>query len=169
MAKKSVSKTEENVIEMTKQSHAELVQELENRKTEVREKIAQDIADARELGDLSENYAYSAAMEQRELNENRIDDLEELLKNVHIVEKAGGSSKIVTIGKSVQITSKKNNKSREVTLAGSQETEAADPTKGLVSIDSPIGKAIHNASIGDTVEVELPIGIVEYTIDKFIG
>jgi transcription elongation factor GreA len=168
MAKAANKNADVAVIEMTQSAYDELVKELEERKTLERDKIAKAISDARELGDLSENHAYTVAMEQKEMNENRIEDLEELLKNVHIVSN-NNSTKVVTIGKSVQITNLETKKSKTVTLVGSEQTEAADPTKGMISIDSPIGKAIQNASVGDKVVVVLPAGQVEYKIDKFVA
>ena len=150
---------------MTQGSYDELVKELEFRKSTERENIAKEISAARELGDLSENHAYTVAMEKKDMNENRISDLESLIKNVQIV-KTAGSSTLVTIGSKVTVTNLKNKKSRTLILTGSEQTEAADPSEGKVSIDSPIGKGILNAKKGDIVHVELPIGTVEYKIDK---
>ncbi|MCA9386606.1 transcription elongation factor GreA [Candidatus Dojkabacteria bacterium] len=164
MARKKAQKDEE-LIQMTQASYDELVKELEFRKTTERENIAKEISAARELGDLSENHAYTVAMEKKDINENRISDLESLIKNVQIV-KTSSSTSLVTIGSKVQITNLKTKKSREVTLTGSEQTEAADPSEGKVSKDSPIGSAILNARKGDIVHVKLPIGTVEYKIDK---
>lgn len=155
------------IIEMTKASYDELVKELEYRKIKEREAIANEIAEARALGDLRENHAYTVAMERREYNENRINVLEDLIKEVVIV-KDSASTKVVTIGKSVKIKNKKTGQERVVILAGSEEAEAADPREGKISIDSPIGVALNKSQIGAVVTVSLPAGEVEYEIVAFV-
>lgn len=150
---------------MTQAAYDELLKELEHRKTIERENIAKEISAARELGDLSENHAYTVAMEKKDMNENRITDLESLIKNVQIV-KASSTTSIVTIGSKVVVTNLKNKKARTLILTGSEQTEAADPREGKISKDSPIGQAILNAKKGDIVHVELPVGKIEYRIDK---
>lgn len=164
---KNTNQNEGQLIEMTQEAYDELVNEIEHRKNTLREEIADEIAEARSLGDLSENHAYTVAMEKRERNENRISELEMIVKDVQIVS-AKSSSKVVTIGKKVQIKNVKSGKSREVQLDGTEETGTADPRSGKVSIDSPLGVALHNSKIGDTVEVETPVGAVEYKIEKFL-
>lgn len=161
----SKNKIQDDVIQMTQASYDELAQELEVRKTTQRAEIAAEITEARELGDLSENHAYTVAMEKKDQNENRISDLEELMKNVQIVADST-SNTIVTIGKTVELVNLANKQKRVVILVGSEETEAADPTSGKVSVDSPIGQAIYNAKVGEEVEVSLPMGAVKYKIDK---
>jgi transcription elongation factor GreA len=163
VAKKAIQT--ENVIDMTQDAYDELVKELETRKTSEREAIAKEISDARELGDLSENHAYTVAMEKKDMNENRISDLEELIKNVRIV-KASSSKNLVTIGSTVEIINTNTKSKKKVTLVGSEQTEAADPSSGKISIDSPIGKAVFNAKVGDVVEANLPSGMVKFEIAK---
>lgn len=155
-----------NLIKMTQEAYDELVRELEMRKTEEREKIAQAIADARELGDLSENHSYTIAMEDKDLNESRINDLEDLIKNVEIVTNGDTPTSIVSIANTVTIKNIATGQSRKVHIVGAQETEAADPEAGKISMDSPIGKAIMNKKVGDTVEVSLPAGVTKYKIEK---
>lgn len=157
---------ETNMIKMTQEAYDELVKELEMRKTEEREKIAKAIADARELGDLSENHSYTIAMEDKDLNESRISDLEELIKNVQIVTSDDTPSSIVSIGSTVSIKNLATTQVKKVHIVGGQETEAADPEVGKISSDSPIGSAIMNRKVGDTVEVSLPAGITKYKIEK---
>lgn len=160
MAKK---KEDKQIIELTQESFDELNTELESRKGTLRDEIAEEISEARALGDLSENHAYTVAMEKRERNENRISELEILLKNVEIVSNKS-SNKVVSIGKKVKITNLSNNKDREVILSGTEETEAADPREGKLSVDSPLGQALYNAKIGETVTVETPVGETKYKI-----
>lgn len=157
----------EKVIELTQEDYDQLVRELDQRKNQDRETIASEIAAARELGDLRENHAYSVAMEKKDMNENRISDLEEMVKYAEIVaSKSGGN--IVVVGKKVKITHKKTKKSRDILLVGSEDTQAADPSLGKVSVDSPIGKAIFRAKVGETITVETPAGSSEYTVDKIL-
>ncbi|GAB4284461.1 MAG: hypothetical protein Kow0081_1660 [Candidatus Dojkabacteria bacterium] len=156
---------QDDLIQMTQASYDEIIAELEHRKNVLRPQIAGEITEARELGDLRENHAYTVAMEKKEQNENRIADLEELIKKVQIVSDSS-SNKVVTIGKTVTIRNISSNKERTITLVGSEETEAADPASGKVSVDSPIGKAINKAMLGDKIIVKLPIGEVEYEILK---
>lgn len=155
-----------NLMKMTQDAYEELVSELQMRKTNEREKIAQAIADARELGDLSENHSYTIAMEDKDLNESRINDLEELIKNVDIISTKGTPSTIVSIANTVTVKNVATGQSRKVHIVGSQETEAADPEAGKISVDSPIGKAIMNKKLGDVVEVSLPAGVTKYKIEK---
>ena len=86
MAKTRKTKnTNESNLKMTQSSYDELVVELENRKEVLRKDIADEISAARELGDLSENHAYTVAMEKKEMNENRILEIEDILAVVEIV------------------------------------------------------------------------------------
>ncbi len=164
MASKQNAK-DDSVITLTQDSYDELKAELEKRKNEEREKIANEIAAARELGDLSENYPYVVAMQKKEMNENRIAELEVMLKDAKVVQTSNSTS-VVTIGAKVQIKNLKTNSSRKVVLAGSEETQTADPSEGKISVDSPIGRAIFKAKSGETVEVETPAGNTQYKIEK---
>lgn len=155
--------TDNTIIEMTQEAFDELRDELNHRKTALREEIAEEISEARSLGDLRENHAYTVAMEKRERNESRITELESLIKTVEIV-KEKSSSKVVSIGKKVKIKNLETKAEREVILAGTEETEAADPREGKLSINSPLGQALHNAKVGETVSVETPVGEVKYEI-----
>lgn len=162
MARANKSSTVD-LIELTQDAFNELQEELNHRKTTLRDEIATSIAEARDLGDLSENHPYKVAMEKRELNENRIVDLESMLKNAHVVS-SSTSTDVVTIGKTVVLVNKKTKKARTFVLVGSEVTESADPKLGKISVDSPIGKAIFKAKLGDVVTVELPAGNIEYEI-----
>lgn len=165
MAKTTI-KPEEDQIEMTQDAFDELSKELQYRKDILREEIAKEIAEARELGDLSENHAYSVAMEKKEQNENRITELEDMLKKANVVTSSAGN--VVRVGKTVEIENLERKEKRIVTLVGSEETQSAEPNEGKISVDSPIGKAILNAKVGDEVEVHLPSKVVKYKIIKFI-
>ena len=164
MAKTRKPKSTNTVtLKMTQPAYDELVVELNNRKEVLRKEIADEISAARELGDLSENHAYTVAMEKKEMNENRILEIEDILAVVEIVNE-NTSNNIVEVGDSVKIQNLDGDEKRTVTLVGSEETKAANPLEGKISVDSPIGKAIYNAQIGETVEVVLPLKTIKYKI-----
>ena len=166
---KKTTKQSENQITMTQSSFDELKKELNYRIEELRPEIAEEISAARELGDLSENHAYTVAMEKKEMNENRINELESIIALVFIVDETTNSDDIVNVGETIEIENIENSQKRNIVLVGSEESKSANPTEGKLSTDSPIGKAVLNAKIGDVVEVRLPSGKVnQYKINKFI-
>jgi len=158
---------DENIITMTQDAHDLLVKELDHKKNVLRKELAEEIAKARELGDLSENHAYTVAMEKKEMNENRINEIDGIIAVVNIVQDSAPNN-FVNVGELVEIQNLENSSKRIVVLVGSQETKSANPSEGKISTDSPIGKAIYNSKIGDTVKVILPTKIVEYKIIKFV-
>ncbi len=132
--------------------------ELEDRTTNVRQKIAKAIKEAKEQGDLSENAEYSAAKGEQAENEQRIAELENLLKEVEVVERDNNDSN-VQIGD--KVTVKAQGKELNFEIVGSNE---ADPASYKISNESPIGGALIGSSVGDSVDVETPIGPVSYKI-----
>lgn len=166
MAKaKKATQTTDNVLSMNQDSFDELKKELDNRINVVRKDIADEIKAAMELGDLSENHAYTVAMDKKEMNENRILELEDILAVAKIVT-SNTSDNVVNIGEPVQLQNLETKETRVVILVGTEESKTANPLEGKLSIDSPVGKAIHNAMIGDTVDVVLSKGVVKYKILK---
>jgi len=136
--------------------------ELQELKTKKRQEIARRLQEAKDLGDLSENAEYFEAKEAQSLNENRITELDDLLKNAVVI-KASGVEDIVKIGSTVEV---KINENTEIfSIVGSAE---AKPQEGKISNESPLGRAFLNKKIGDEVEVKTPRGIVKYKIVKII-
>lgn len=167
MAKtKKSTTTESNVLTMTQDAYDQLKVELEHRINFQRKEIAEEIKSAMDLGDLSENHAYTVAMEKKEMNENRILELEDILAIAKIAS-GNKSDNFVNIGEPVEIQNVESKTSRVVVLVGTEESKAAKPTEGKISVDSPIGKAIYNALIGDVVEVTLQDRVVKYKVVKF--
>ena len=160
-------KEESNKIEINEESYKELEKELKNRTEVLRKEVAEKVAEARTLGDLSENHPYAVAMGMRDTNEDRIVELEYMLRNA-VVLKGNSNNKFVVIGKKVQIKNLSTSKTREVTLVGSENAHVANPKEGEISIGSPIGKALYKSKIGDTISVQTPSGKVEFSIVKFV-
>ncbi len=138
-----------------------LQRELEYLKTTKRKDIANRIASAKELGDLSENAEYSEAKEEQGLVEGRILELEDILRNVELVKKPKQSSTVV-IGTTVDVVDDSGN-AHNFEIVGSNE---ADPSNGKISNESPIGSALLGNKVGETVEVTIPKGVVKYTVKK---
>jgi transcription elongation factor GreA len=149
---------------LTKGKYEELIKELEFLKTVERKSIGEKLRHAKELGDLSENSEYEYIKEEQSALEKKIADLENLLKNIVIIdsERKIGGEKVVRIGSSV--TLKKENKDTVVyKLVGSNES---DPSRGLISNISPLGKILLGKKEGDAVYLEVKSGKVEYKILK---
>lgn len=142
---------------VTKKGLEKLQKELEDRLAE-RKKIAGRIAEAKELGDLSENAEYHSAKEEFAFNEGRIGELEEMIKHAEIIHHRINHN-IVSIGSTVKV--KNGGKAHKYTIVGSAE---ADPLEGRISNESPIGRAFLGKGVGDEVEIKVPRGILKAKI-----
>ncbi|KKS44385.1 MAG: Transcription elongation factor [Candidatus Azambacteria bacterium GW2011_GWA2_42_9] len=138
-----------------------LKKELQELKTKKRQEIAKRLQEAKDLGDLSENAEYFEAKEAQSLNESRIAELEELLKNAVVIE-TPSTEDIVRIGSTIEVKSVPNNAER-FTIVGSAE---ARPQEGKISNESPLGSAFLGRKIGEEIEIKTPGGIVKYKILK---
>ncbi len=145
---------------ISQEGYDKLKDELNFLSTVRRKEIAERIERAKELGDLSENAEYSEAKDAQALNEGRILELTNTLKNVTVVQSSGSSEKVVMGSK---ITVKIDNKEKQYTIVSFNE---ADPLNGKISNESPIGVAFLEKKKGDSVEVETPRGIMKYKILK---
>lgn len=126
-----------------------------------REELAARLRSAIQMGDLSENADYHKAKEDQGFLEGRIQELKYLLSNAVIIEE-NGSKEVVTIGSRVTIQ-EEDYPEETFHLVGSAE---ADPTKGMISHESPIGSALMDHKIGDTVQAETPGGVIQFKILK---
>lgn len=136
--------------------------ELEELKTVGRQEIAEKIKEARSFGDLSENSEYDEAKNEQAILEAKIAELERQLKNVKILDDAEIDHTKVSIGSKVTAVNENTGKEVTYTIVGSTE---ADPFKGKISDESPVGVALLGHGVGETVEAELPNGAtVQYTI-----
>ena len=145
---------------ISQDGYNKIKKELEYLTTVKRREIADRIEKAKELGDLSENAEYSEAKDMQALNEGRILELNNILKNVTVVQETSSKKEI---GLGSKIIVKNGNKKREFTIVSFNE---ADPLEGKISNESPLGVAFIGKKKGDTVEVETPRGVAKYTILK---
>lgn len=136
---------------ITSKGLADAKSELEFLKNTRREQITEIIHQARGYGDLAENSEYDAALEEQAMVENRIAELESILKNAKVIT-GGGKQDFVVIGSTVKI--EMDDGIDEFTIVGRVE---ADPSKKRISNESPLGLALVGAKKGDVVEVATPI------------
>ena len=146
---------------LTYQGLQKLEEELQNLKVVRRKEVAQKIKEAREQGDLSENAEYDAAKDEQRDIEERIEDIEKILKNAEVVVEEEVELDKISIGCKVKILDVEENEELEYKIVGSTE---ANSLKGKISNESPVGKALLGAKIGDVVKVETHVGELEYKV-----
>ena len=151
-----------NKTPMTISGAEALKDELKHRKTQERSRITSDIAEARAHGDLKENAEYHAAREQQSFNEGRIADIESKLSNSEIIDvtKVSANGRVV-FGSTVQLANVEDGGEVSYRIVGEDE---ADIKLGLVSVTSPIARALIGKNAGDFVVVVAPKGETEYEI-----
>ena len=149
---------------ITKEGEILLRDELKKLKTEDRPRIIDDIATAREFGDLKENAEYHAAKEQQSLTEARIRDIESKLSSSQIIDilKMNPSDKVI-FGTTVTVFNSELEKSMTYKIVGEDE---ADASKGMISFASPLARQLMGKFEDDVVKVEAPGGLTEYEIEK---
>lgn len=147
-------------IYLTKEGVEKLQKELKQLIEVDRQDIISKIKEAREYGDLSENAEYDAAVHQQAMVEGRIEELELMLKKARIIDPANHGSDKVGVGSKVEVEIEGDKET--FSLVGSAES---DPARGLISIDSPLGKALMGCKVGEIAKVVIPDGgTVEYKI-----
>lgn len=153
----------DNITYITKEGLQKIKEELEYLKTDKRVEVAERLAVAIEHGDLSENADYDYAKQEQALLEGRIKDLEYSLRRVEIIEHDGRSDK-VRIGSTVTVVEKGYEDEAETyDIVGAHE---ADPSNGRISNESPIGRALLGAKMGQFVKANTPAGIIEFKVTK---
>ena len=135
--------------------------ELHELKVVRRKEVAQKIKEAREQGDLSENAEYDAAKDEQRDIEARIGVLEKILKNVEVIADEDISADVINIGCTVVIRDMEEDETEEYSIVGSTE---ANSLLNKISIESPVGKALSGAAVGDTVSVSTPAGEFKYEV-----
>ena len=138
-----------------------LQDELEDLKVNQRAAIAEKIKEAREQGDLSENAEYDAAKDEQAHIEGRITEIEELLKHVEVVDEDDVQKDKVSVGCTVRLLDVELSDEMEYQLVGASESNSL---AGKISNESPVGKAIVGATVGQTVTVETEAGSFDYKI-----
>ena len=141
----------------------ELQKELNYLKTTRSDEVAEQIKIARGFGDLSENSEYDEAKNEQGKLYSRIAELEDVLQHVVIVDESSSNGDVVSIGCKVTVAGVDGKALPAYRIVGSQES---DPMHGIISEESPFGKALIGAKEGDTVTVEAPRGNIVYTVLK---
>ncbi len=151
---------------LTKEGLKQLEEELHQLKEVVMKEIAQKIKEAKEFGDLSENSEYIEAKEHQAATAARIMEIENMLRNVEIInEKKAAKSDVVQLGSHVVVKplDTEDKKKEEYVIVGSTE---ADPFNGKISNESPLGSALMGKKEKDKVEFKAPKGMREYQVVK---
>lgn len=142
---------------LTGEGLKKLEDELENLKTVRRKEVSEKIKQALAFGDLSENSEYDEAKNEQAQVELRIIQVENMLKNVKIIDESEIDTDVVSIGSKVLVHDVEFDEEVEYTIVGSTE---ADPVKSKISDESPVGKALLGAKVGETVSATVPSGAV---------
>lgn len=147
---------------MTQLGAEKLREELHELKTNVRPKIINAIAEAREHGDLKENAEYHAAREQQSFCEGRIQDIEGKLSAAQIIDvtKMPNTGKVI-FGTTVSLINVDTDEEIKYRIVGDDE---ADLKSGLISVNSPIARGLIGKSIDDVASIQTPAGVVEFEI-----
>ena len=152
-----------NTIFLSQEGYDNLKAELDTLKSEDRPRIINQIAEARDKGDLSENAEYDAAKEAQGLLEARIAKLENDVANARVLDEA--DMDISTVHLLTKVTIKNTSNSMEMTYAIVSEAEA-DLAAKKISVTSPIGKGLLGKAVGEITDIEVPNGIIHFEIVK---
>jgi transcription elongation factor GreA len=148
-------------VPITHKGFTALEEELRHRQQVERPRIIQAISEARSLGDLSENAEYHAAKEAQSLNEGRILELESMISRAEIIDISKLKGDRIKFGATVKLIDEDTEEEKTYQIVGEPE---ADVRSGLVSVTSPIARALMGKTVGDTVEVTTPGGGKSYEI-----
>ena len=146
---------------LTYEGLKKLEDELQNLKVVKRKEVAQKIKEAREQGDLSENAEYDAAKDEQRDIEARIDEIEKILKNAEVVVEEEVDLDKISVGCRVKILDMEYDEELDYKIVGSTE---ANSLKGKISNESPVGKALLGAKVGEVVTVETQAGDLNYKV-----
>ena len=146
---------------LTSEGLEKLEKELEYLKTVKRQEVAAEIKVALGYGDLSENSEYDEAKNKQAQMEIRIVEIEAMLKNAKVIDEAEISTDTVSLGCTVKVHDVEFNEDLEYNIVGSTE---ADPSRGKISDESPVGAALLGKKIGEEVEVPVPAGTITMKI-----
>ena len=148
-------------VMVTESGLKKLEQELEMLKTVKRKEIAEKIKVALSFGDLSENSEYDEAKNDQALMEARIAEIEATLKHVKLIDEDELTTEIIHVGYKVKVRDEEFDEICDYQIVGSSE---ADPTNGLISDESPVGRGLLGHKVGERVEIETPAGVMVYEV-----
>jgi len=151
----------EQVTYLTREGLKKLEEELEHLRTVRRAEIADRLHQAMEDGELIENAEYEAAKNEQAFIEGRILTIEVLLSEAVLIEEDGPTN-MVRVGSTVKVQ-EDGSKPEQYTIVGAAE---ANPAKGLISNESPLGKALLGRKVGDEVKVNAPAGVLSFKVIK---
>lgn len=145
----------------TKEGLDKLRDELEHLKSVERPAISHQIAEAREKGDLSENAEYDAAKNAQAMLELRISKMEETLSAARVIDESQLDGSKISILARVTLKNLKNNAQLSYTLVPENE---ADIKAGKISVNSPIARGLLGKSVGETVDIKVPAGVMSFEV-----
>lgn len=145
----------------SKEGLEKLKEELHQLETVERPKISQQIADARDKGDLSENAEYDAAKEEQGMLESKIAELKEEIGKARIIDESKIDDSKVLLFSTVKVKNLKNQAEMSYSIVPEKESNLKE---GKISVDSPIAKGLLGKQVGDKVDIEVPAGTVTFEI-----
>ncbi len=148
---------------MTAEGYKRLMEELNELEGVQRPAISKQIAEARDKGDLSENAEYDAAKEAQGLLEMKISQLKETIAQARIIDESKINTDVVQILNKVTI---KNNKTNQVMVYTIVSESEANLREGKLSVTTPIAKGLLGKKVGDVAQVQVPSGLMEFTIEE---
>ncbi|MDP8230671.1 MAG: transcription elongation factor GreA [Candidatus Gorgyraea atricola] len=148
-------------IFLTREGHAKLVKQLKVLKGAKRREIANALAKARAMGDLSENAEYDAAKQDQAINEKRISELEQKLINARLIEEENIPKDKAYIGATIKLVDIESKEEISYTLVSEDE---ADFAQGKISTSSPVGKALLGKKKDEIVHIRIPAGTLKYKV-----
>ena len=159
---KGMAEEKKNIL--TYDGLKKLEDELQNLKVFRRREVAQKIKEAREQGDLSENAEYDAARDEQREIENRIAEIEKILKNAVVAEEDSQNTETVNFGCTVTFEDMDSHQSYTYKLVGSTES---DILNGRISNESPVGSKLIGSKVGQVITVDTPNGTMNYKVTDF--
>ena len=146
---------------MTEEGYKKLLEEINYLESVKRPEISRQIAEARDKGDLSENAEYDAAKEAQGLLEMKIAQLKELMSKARLIDDSKLNTEFVQILNTVQIRNTKTGAIMKYTLVSESE---ADLKAGKIAVNTPIGKGLLGRKLGETVDIQVPSGVMTFEI-----
>lgn len=151
----------QQTVYLTQQGLEDLKAEVQFLRTKERARIAQEIAEARTQGDLSENAEYDAAKEAQGMLEAKIAKMEQVISNARIVDESQIDTSKAYILSKVRVKNLKNGMEQSYQLVSQREANLA---KGRISVNSPIGKGLLGQEVGAVIDIVVPAGKVQLEI-----